>query len=395
MILQNQNIILGVCGSIAAYKSPDIVRRLQDLGACVKVVLSPSGEKFVSKLCLETVSKNIVFCDLWTGEMEHISLAKWADIILIAPISANTLAKFAGGIADNLLTNIILATKAQIIISPAMNAEMLNNIATQENLKTLKNRGVKIIQSDNGIQACGDIGEGRMSEPQNIAESVADLTQQTKLNGKKIVITLGATIEKIDPVRYISNFSSGKMGVAIANSCIFMGAKVTVIYGNISVELPQKSTNIQALSADEMLDRSLKNVDDCDIFIAVAAVADFKVVSVMENKITKSDKLTLNLEKTVDILATISAATTTKNRPFCVGFAAQTTDLIKNAKNKLLNKNLDMIIANDVSGTDTGFGVDENEVIVITNSQEAKIAKDSKQKIANQIMKIIENQYAN
>jgi len=276
-----------------------------------------------------------------------------------------------------------------------MNAEMLNNIATQENLKTLKNRGVKIIQSDNGIQACGDIGEGRMSEPQNIAESVADLTQQTKLNGKKIVITLGATIEKIDPVRYISNFSSGKMGVAIANSCIFMGAKVTVIYGNISVELPQKSTNIQALSADEMLDRSLKNVDDCDIFIAVAAVADFKVVSVMENKITKSDKLTLNLEKTVDILATISAATTTKNRPFCVGFAAQTTDLIKNAKNKLLNKNLDMIIANDVSGTDTGFGVDENEVIVITNSQEAKIAKDSKQKIANQIMKIIENQYAN
>ena len=385
MNLIGKNIILGVSGSIAAYKSPDIVRRLQELGAIIKVVLSEGGAKFITKMSLETTSQNEVFDNLWDSKIEHISLAKWADIILIAPASANTIADINSGKATNLLTNIILATTAQIIIVPAMNQQMLSNITTQNNLKSLTSNGFIIMQSAFGKQACGDVGMGKMPEPINIAEFVAGTIQCSKLTGKKITITLGATIEKIDPVRYLSNFSSGKMGVALANSCINMGAIVTIIYGNISVKLPTKSKNIQTLSADEMYLEVTKNIGE--IFISCAAVSDFKPVIYTNKKIKKSDNINLKLIKNIDILKTIS---NDYKKLFCVGFAAETNNLIEYAQNKLINKKLDMIVANNIS---CGFGTDENEVIVINKNTQIKLTKKSKNKIATEIMQIIAKKF--
>jgi phosphopantothenoylcysteine decarboxylase/phosphopantothenate--cysteine ligase len=384
MSLINKNIILGVCGSIAAYKSPDIVRRLKDLGADVKVVLTSSGAKFVSKLSLETVSQNPVYSELWDSEMEHINLAKWADVVLVAPITANTIATITFGNATNLLGNIILATNAKLIIAPAMNKEMLLNSAVKENLSVLKQRGVQIIKSESGVQACGDVGVGRLPEPIQIAEFVAQ-SFYSQLAGKKVVITLGATIEKIDAVRYISNFSSGKMGLALINACLNQGLSVVAIYGNISVDLPQKSKNIQALSADEMFEVVQKQTKNADIFISCAAVSDYKVQNIANKKIKKTDNLTLDLVKNIDILKEIASK---KDKLFCVGFAAETDNLLEYAKQKLADKNLDMIIANDVKN---GFGGDENEVYIIDKTQQIKLEKTNKQNIANQIMLFIAN----
>jgi phosphopantothenoylcysteine decarboxylase/phosphopantothenate--cysteine ligase len=384
MSLINKNIILGVCGSIAAYKSPDIVRRLKDFGADVKVVLTSSGAKFVSKLSLETVSQNPVYSELWDSEMEHINLAKWADVILVAPITANTIATITFGNATNLLGNIILATNAKLIIAPAMNKEMLLNSAVRENLSVLKQRGVQIIESASGVQACGDVGVGRLPEPMQIAEFVAQ-SFYSKLAGKKVVITLGATIEKIDAVRYISNFSSGKMGLALINACLNQGLSVVAIYGNISVDLPQKSKNIQALSADEMFEITQEQTKNADIFISCAAVSDYKMQNIANKKIKKTDNLTLDLVKNIDILKEIASK---KDKLFCVGFAAETDNLLEYAKQKLADKNLDMIIANDVKN---GFGGDENEVYIIDKTQQIKLEKTNKQNIANQIMLFIAN----
>jgi phosphopantothenoylcysteine decarboxylase/phosphopantothenate--cysteine ligase len=384
MSLINKNIILGVCGSIAAYKSPDIVRRLKDFGADVKVVLTSSGAKFVSKLSLETVSQNPVYSELWDSEMKHINLAKWADVILVAPITANTIATITFGNATNLLGNIILATNAKLIIAPAMNKEMLLNSAVRENLSVLKQRGVQIIESASGVQACGDVGVGRLPEPMQIAEFVAQ-SFYSKLAEKKVVITLGATIEKIDSVRYISNFSSGKMGLALINACLNQGLSVVAIYGNISVDLPQKSKNIQALSADEMFEIAQEQTKNADIFISCAAVSDYKVQNIANKKIKKTDNLTLDLVKNIDILKEIASK---KDKLFCVGFAAETDNLLEYAKQKLADKNLDMIIANDVKN---GFGGDENEVYIIDKTQQIKLEKTNKQNIANQIMLFIAN----
>jgi phosphopantothenoylcysteine decarboxylase/phosphopantothenate--cysteine ligase len=384
MSLINKNIILGVCGSIAAYKSPDIVRRLKDFGADVKVVLTSSGAKFVSKLSLETVSQNPVYSELWDSEMKHINLAKWADVILVAPITANTIATITFGNATNLLGNIILATNAKLIIAPAMNKEMLLNSAVRENLSVLKQRGVQIIKSESGVQACGDVGVGRLPEPMQIAEFVAQ-SFYSKLAEKKVVITLGATIEKIDAVRYISNFSSGKMGLALINACLNQGLSVVAIYGNISVDLPQKSKNIQALSADEMFEIAQEQTKNADIFISCAAVSDYKVQNIANKKIKKTDNLTLDLVKNIDILKEIASK---KDKLFCVGFAAETDNLLEYAKQKLADKNLDMIIANDVKN---GFGGDENEVYIIDKTQQIKLEKTNKQNIANQIMLFIAN----
>jgi phosphopantothenoylcysteine decarboxylase/phosphopantothenate--cysteine ligase len=382
MELINKNIILGVCGSIAAYKSPDIVRRLKDFGADVKVVLTSSGAKFVSKLSLETVSQNPVYSELWDSEMEHINLAKWADIVLIAPITANTIATITFGNATNLLGNIILATNAKLIIAPAMNKEMLLNSAVKENLSVLKQRGVQIIKSESGVQACGDVGVGRLPEPIQIAEFVAQ-SFYSKLAGKKVVITLGATIEKIDAVRYISNFSSGKMGLALINACLNQGLSVVAIYGNISVDLPQKSKNIQALSGDEMFEVAQEQTKNADIFISCAAVSDYKVQNIANKKIKKTDNLTLDLVKNIDILKEIASK---KDKLFCVGFAAETDNLLEYAKQKLADKNLDMIIANDVKN---GFGGDENEVYIIDEKQQKKLKKAKKSQISEQIVSFI------
>lgn len=382
--LTNKNIILAVSGSIAAYKSPDIVRRLQDLGASVKVVLTAGGEKFITKLSLETVSNNTVYSDAWDSEMQHIQLAKWANIIVIAPASANTIANIAAGNGNDLLSLIVLATNSKVILVPAMNKKMLNNNIVADNLKKLQTFGIKIIDNEIGEQVCGDFGDGRMPDPVNIASFVAEQFQSSKLCGKKILITMGATIEKIDPVRYLSNFSSGKMGLALAQSCIDMGAKTILIYGNISIDLPEKSTNIRAISADEMYASVMQNIEGTDVFIGVAAVSDYKIKKTSKQKIKKNQaELHLELVKNPDILQTVAAL---KNKPFCVGFAAETENLIKNAKIKLHNKNLDIIIANDAENT---FEKDNNEVFIITQYSQEKIKSQHKSKVATAIIQKI------
>ena len=395
MTLTNKNIILGVSGSIAAYKAPDIVRRLQDLGAEVRVVLTQNGAQFVTELSLQVTSKNKVHHNLWDPEMAlsmgHIELAKWADVVLIAPASANTIANLTSGKASDLLGNIILASNCPLLIAPAMNQQMYAADSVQENLKTLLERQITIIQPDNGKQACGDIGAGRLADTTDIAQQVGALFQHTKLSGKKILITLGATIEAIDPVRYLSNHSSGKMGSALADACIEAGAKVTLVYGNISVPLNQKATAISATSAEEMYQAVMANIATQDFFIACAAVSDYRVKNVEKNKIKKSNQaLILELIPTADILKDVCQLT---HKPICIGFAAETQNLMENAENKLKNKGCDAIILNDVSGTDFGFKSEENEVVFLTSKSSLKIEKNSKQKIARKIVETLSENF--
>ncbi|CAB5501370.1 bifunctional phosphopantothenoylcysteine decarboxylase/phosphopantothenate--cysteine ligase CoaBC [Bathymodiolus thermophilus thioautotrophic gill symbiont] len=395
MTLTNKNIILGVSGSIAAYKAPDIVRRLQDLGAEVRVVLTQNGAQFVTELSLQVTSKNKVHHNLWDPEMAlsmgHIELAKWADVVLIAPASANTIANLTSGKASDLLGNIILASNCPLLIAPAMNQQMYAADSVQENLKTLLERQITIIQPDNGKQACGDIGAGRLADATDIAQQVGALFQHTKLSGKKILITLGATIEAIDPVRYLSNHSSGKMGSALADACIEAGAKVTLVYGNISVPLNQKATAISATSAEEMHQAVMANIATQDFFIACAAVSDYRVKNVEKNKIKKSNQaLILELIPTADILKDVCQLT---HKPICIGFAAETQNLMENAENKLKNKGCDAIILNDVSGTDFGFKSEENEVVFLTSKSSLKIEKNSKQKIARKIVETLSENF--
>lgn len=286
--LTNKRIVLGVSGSIAAYKAPDVVRRLQDLGAEVRAILTQGGAKFITELSLQATSKNKVHNNLWDNEAElsmgHIELAKWADAILIAPASANTIANLSAGKACDLLTNVVLATDAPVLIAPAMNQQMYASSAVKDNLSALLARNIKLISPEFGEQACGDVGEGRLTEPSKIAKQVSEVFSSTKLTGKKILITLGATIEPIDPVRYLSNHSSGKMGMALARASIEAGAKVTLIYGNVSIPLSEESTNILVGSGEEMHQAVMENIKDQDVFIACAAVSDYRVKNIEKIK---------------------------------------------------------------------------------------------------------------
>jgi len=389
--LTNKRIVLGVSGSIAAYKAPDVVRRLQDLGAEVRVILTQGGAKFITELSLQATSKNKVHNNLWDNEAElsmgHIELAKWADAILIAPASANTIANLSAGKACDLLTNVVLATDAPVLIAPAMNQQMYASSAVKDNLSVLLARNIKLISPEFGEQACGDVGEGRLTEPSKIAKQVSEVFSSTKLTGKKILITLGATIEPIDPVRYLSNHSSGKMGMALARASIEAGAKVTLIYGNVSIPLSEESTNISVGSGEEMHQAVMENIKDQDVFIACAAVSDYRVKNIEKNKIKKENtKLTLELIPNKDILVDVCKL---KQKPICIGFAAETQNLIENAQNKLKNKGCDAIILNDVSKRDFGFKNDENEVVFLTKKYSQKIEKNSKQIIGRKIIEII------
>jgi len=386
--LSNKNILLGISGSIAAYKAPDIVRRLQDLGAEVRVVLTAGGAEFVSELSLQTVSKNKVHDNLWDSEAElsmgHIELAKWADAIVIAPASANTIAKLCHGKADDLLTTLVLATTAKVLIAPAMNQQMYASMATKANLKLLESRNIVIAKPEFGEQACGDIGEGRLAEPASIAAQTANLFQNIQLSGKSVMITLGATIEAIDPVRFISNHSSGKMGMALASACIEAGAKVTLIIGAISVAVESRATGVFVTSAQDMLDAVMSNIDEQDIFISCAAVADYRPANAAINKIKKDrETLSIDLIRNPDILAIVCQM---KSKPICVGFAAETENLLENANNKLKNKGCDAIILNDVSNTKIGLKSDQNEVFFITNKVCEKIEINSKIIIAQKLV---------
>ena len=395
--LTNKRIVLGVSGSIAAYKAPDIVRRLQDLGADVRVIVTDGGREFVSERSLQTISKNKVHNNLWDKEAElsmgHIEIAKWADVIIIAPASANTIAKLCHGRADDLLSTVILATEAKIMIAPAMNQQMFAASAMKDNLGLLKARGIDIINPGFGDQACGDVGEGRLAEPIDIASQAAELFTSSLLSGKKVLITLGGTREAIDPVRFISNHSSGKMGMALAHACIQAGAKTTLIVGSISIELEKRAEIIQVISAEEMYQAVMKQIDNQDLFISCAAVADFRPKKVSKNKIKKDNQsMTIELIRNRDILASVCQL---KKKPICIGFAAETENHIINAKNKLIKKQCDAIILNDISQTEIGLNADENEVHLITKNRTKKIEKNTKQIVAEKIIDELVNNFFN
>jgi len=391
----NKRIILGVSGSIAAYKSPDIVRRLQDLGAEVRVILTSGGREFVSERSLQTVSKNKVHDNLWDSEAElsmgHIELAKWADVVIIAPASANTIAKLCHGKADDLLSTVILATSASVMVAPSMNQQMYASLAMKDNLQLLQKRGVRIIDPGFGEQACGDVGEGRLAEASEIARQTAELFQNNSLSGKRVLITVGGTVEAIDPVRFLSNHSSGKMGMALAYASIQAGAETTLVIGSISVDVENRAKTIFVTSANEMHEAVMAAIHDQDLFISCAAVADYRPKKASPNKIKKT-----NNQKTIELVANkdiLSDVCQLKNKPICIGFAAETENYINNANQKLKNKNCDAIILNDVSNSEIGLKSDDNEVYFITRDRSDKISKNSKQIIAEKIVKKITEEF--
>ena len=393
--LTNKRVLLGVSGSIAAYKSPDIVRRLQDLGAEVRVIVTDGGKEFVSERSLQTISKNKVYSNLWDKEAElamgHIELAKWSDIVIIAPASANTIAKLCHGRADDLLSTVILATDAKVMLAPSMNQQMFASKAMKDNLKILLKRGIVLIEPGFGEQACGDIGEGRLAEPLEIAKQAADLFTSSSLSGKKVLITLGGTIEAIDPVRYISNHSSGKMGMALAHECIQAGAKTTLIIGSISIDIEKRAEVIRIVSAEDMYKAVMQRIESQDLFISCAAVADFRPKHISGKKIKKKNSsVTIELIENKDILASVCQL---NKKPICIGFAAETENFIDNARAKLASKECEAIILNDVSQSEIGLNSDENEVHFITKENCEKIEKNSKHIIAEKVIQKITNYY--
>lgn len=388
----NKNILLGVTGGIAAYKSAEIIRLFRKEGADVRVVMTESAKEFITPLTLQAVSGNEIHDSLLDVKAEsamgHIELAKWADIILIAPCTAETMAKITHGRADDLLGALILASTANIFIAPAMNMNMWLDKTTQDNYKKISARGITFIGPADGEQACGDVGPGRMVEPDNILNLIASSTKTGPLSGKVITITAGPTREQIDPVRFISNNSSGKMGYALAEAAIELGASVNLVSGPVSLNA-DKSINLHKVnSASEMSESVNKFMKSSDIFIGCAAVSDFKPLDYSSIKIKKEDLVNpeIELEMNTDILSNVA---NTYKSSFVVGFAAETSDVANNAKKKLKTKNLDMIISNDVSDKSIGFDVDENEVNVITLNETIFLKRDKKIRIAREILKII------
>lgn len=392
--LVHKRIVLGVSGGIAAYKSAELIRRLRDAGAEVQVVMTAAAQEFITPLTLQALSGNPVHTDLLDpaaeAAMGHIELARWADLVLVAPASADCIARLAQGIANDLLTTLWLATKAKLALAPAMNQQMWAAPALQENLAVLRQRGVAVFGPAAGSQACGDIGEGRMLEAVELAERCADQFETAALSGKHVVITAGPTREALDPVRYLSNHSSGKMGFAIARACVEAGARVTLIAGPVSLATPDRVDRVNVTSALEMLAAAQTAAAGADIFIATAAVADYRPRDVAGQKIKKSsDAITLELVKNPDIVATIAALPA---RPFMVGFAAETEKVVEHAREKLLRKQLDMIACNDVARGDIGFQSDDNALTVIWKDGDVALEKASKASIARQLVAIIAGQ---
>ncbi|MFT6387042.1 MAG: phosphopantothenoylcysteine decarboxylase/phosphopantothenate--cysteine ligase [Cellvibrionaceae bacterium] len=398
--LINRRILLGVSGGIAAYKSAELIRRLHDLGADVRVVMTKAAQEFITPLTLQALSGNPVAIDLLDPEAEaamgHIELARWADLIVIAPASADMIARLAQGKGDDLLTTVCLASRCPIAIAPAMNQAMWHHPATQDNVAKLASRGTHQFGPDSGGQACGDVGLGRMSDPDDLAHSVCKVFKSRLLEGKTVVITAGPTREAIDPVRYISNHSSGKMGYAIAQAAADAGAKTILISGPTALVTPEHVDIIDVTSAEDMLIASLEAVShDCDIFIASAAVVDFRPIRAATQKIKKTseDSMTINMIKNPDIVAAVAEyKTTNDNRPFVVGFAAETQKVIEYARSKLSKKKLDMIIANDVSDNSIGFNSDSNRVTIITKESEVDFAENTKIQLARDIIQNIAEQ---
>lgn len=394
--LQSKKILLGVTGSIAAYKAADLIRRLKEQGADVRVVMTKSATEFITPLTLQTLSGHPVAIELLDADQEsamgHITLARWADWIVVAPASADFIARMALGRANDLLTALILATSAPIAIAPAMNNKMWANIATQENLQLLKKRAVQVIGPASGDQACGEQGEGRLVEPQDIVTALNHLVLPPLLKGKKVLITAGPTHEAIDPIRYIANRSSGKMGYALAEAAQQLGAYVSLVSGPVELSIPTNVNRISVTSAEDMYHAVMEQWDDSDIFISCAAVADFKPASQAQQKIKKQNHaaIQLELEPTQDILSEVASRASASQ--YVVGFAAETNAVIEYAKDKLERKSLDMIAANDVSD-DKVFGKDDNALEVFWGASHQSLPTASKTELARQLIKLIAEQY--
>lgn len=390
MTLTNKKIVLGISGGIAAYKCAELVRRLKDHGCEVKVVMTESAKHFITPLTMQAVSGEIVSDSLLDpaaeAAMGHIEFAKWADLILVAPATCNIIAKMASGIADDLLTTLLLATPAKVAVAPAMNQQMYAHAATQANLTTLKARNVLIWGPGKGEQACGDVGAGRMLEPHELVALCVEKQPPQILTGKTITITAGPTREPLDPVRFISNHSSGKMGYALAEAALLLGANVNLISGPVTIKAPTGVNLINIESAEQLLNEALIYAPQSDAFIGCAAVADYRAAEVATQKMKKQgDELTLTLVKNPDVIAAV--ANIKHNRPYTVGFAAETQNVESYAKGKLVDKNLDMICANDVSLSGLGFNSDQNALTLYWQNEQLELAVNSKTEIA---LKVIE-----
>jgi len=392
-----RHILLGVTGGIAAYKSAEVVRRLKEQGAEVQVVMTRGAREFVTELTFQALSGRPVRSELWDKQAEaamgHIELARWADEIVVAPASADFVARLAHGLADDLLATLCLATKSPITIAPAMNHVMWNHAATQANIALLKQRGIRVLGPADGDQACGESGPGRMLEPVQLVEQLTTCVPQNaacSFAGIKAVVTAGPTREKIDPVRFITNRSSGKMGFAVAAALRDAGANVVLISGPVSLPTPENITRINVESAEQMLQAVQQHIGDTQLLVATAAVSDYRAAKVADQKIKKgNESLQLELARTPDILATIGAS---EQKPFLVGFAAETENVESNALKKLNNKSLDMIAANKV-GEGLAFDCDDNALTVYWKDGKQELCKCSKQDLARQLVQLINNRY--
>ena len=397
MQLQNKRILLGVTGGIAAYKAAEIVRRLREQGAEVRVVMTDAAKEFITPLTLQAVSGHIVANSMFDPQAEagmgHIELAKWADLVLVAPATANVISRLTTGMGDELLTTLCLASPAPLAIAPAMNMQMYLHAATQSNLKVLAERGVHIWGPGVGSQACGDVGPGRMLDPMDIVEEVTKFLQPVPQTDLSFLITAGPTREAIDPVRYISNYSSGKMGFALAEAAAAIGAKVTLVAGPVNLPTPKGVKRIDVESALEMQSAVEAEVAQHPIFIGCAAVADYRLAEVAPQKMKKTEGqegLSLQLIKNPDIIAGVAART---DKPFVVGFAAETQDVARYALDKLQRKGMDMIAANDVSRAGQGFNADQNALTVFWADGQQELPLASKQQVAQQLISLIIKRY--
>ena len=390
-MLRDKTVVIGVSGGIAVYKTLDVISRLRKLGINVNVIMTKSATEFVTPLSFQSLSQNYVVCDMFedpkTWDVEHISLAKRADVFLIAPATANVIGKIANGIADDMLTTTVMATKAKVLIAPAMNTNMYENPILQRNINTLKELGYNFVEPESGRLACGDTGKGKLASPETIVDEVVKLLSKDQdLKGKSIIVTAGPTVESIDPMRYITNRSTGKMGYSIAKEAIERGADVTLITGPTNLTPPQNLKKLVKIeSAKDMYEAVLANLDENDVVIKSAAVADYKPKNYSNKKIKKSDDdLVIELDRNKDIAQEIGKI---KNNKILVGFAAETNDLIENASLKIKKKNLDFIVANDLTKEGAGFGVDTNIVKIIDKEGNiTEYPKMKKEEVANIIL---------
>lgn len=390
-MLKDKTVVIGVSGGIAVYKTLDVVSRLRKLGVNVNLIMTKSATEFVTPLSFQSLSQNYVVCDMFedpkTWDVEHISLAKRADVFLIAPATANVIGKIANGIADDMLTTTVMATKAKVLIAPAMNTNMYENPILQRNINTLKELGYNFVEPESGRLACGDTGKGKLASPETIVDEVVKLLSKGQdLKGKSIIVTAGPTVESIDPMRYITNRSTGKMGYSIAKEAIERGADVTLITGPTNLTPPQNLKKLVKIeSAKDMYEAVLANLDENDVVIKSAAVADYKPKNYSNKKIKKSDDdLVIELDRNKDIAQEIGKI---KNNKILVGFAAETNDLIENASLKIKKKNLDFIVANDLTKEGAGFGVDTNIVKIIDKEGNiTEYPKMKKEEVANIIL---------